>query len=171
MDHHYTAPLKNPNLIRLKAWLILSSHEYSFFFFFLKIKNTFVNYLLMSSAQIRIMMQNSMKMPFKCYLEDQNQTTESAIQASIAFHTNGIYMAKHFCSLPGFEEACPPASVWNRLWDVSAASLGFFCSCQNTHRPTHPRWPLCFPLTGIAGVFKCFCRVKWHQADDCIPLP
>lgn len=74
------------------------------------------------------MMQNPIKMQFKCYLEDQNQTTESAIQASVAFHTYGIYMATHFCSLPGFEEACPPASVWNRLWDVSAASLGFFCS-------------------------------------------
>lgn len=52
LDRHYTAPLKNPNLIRLKAWLILSSHENSLFFF--KIKNNFENYFFTSTIEIRI---------------------------------------------------------------------------------------------------------------------
>ena len=67
------------------------------------------------------------------------------------------YMATRLSILAGLEEACPPATVLNRLWDVSVASLGFLCcSCQITHRPTHPRWPLRFPLREIDGVFKCF---------------
>lgn len=38
----------------------------------------------------------------------------------------------------------------------SVTRFPLLCSCQNTHRPTHPRWPLCFPLREIDGVFKCF---------------
>lgn len=47
------------------------------------------------------------------------------------------YMATHPSMLAGFEEACPPASVLNRLWDVTVASLGFFCSVP-VKKPTGP---------------------------------
>lgn len=56
----------------------------------------------------------------------------------LSYHCSHIKdMATHPCLLAGFEEACPPASVLNRLWDVSVASLGFFCSVP-VKKPTGP---------------------------------
>lgn len=72
--------------------------------------------------------------------------------------------------LAASEAPCAPVEqTVGCLCSVTGFSA-LLCSRQNTHRPTHPRWPLRFPLREIDGVFKCFCRVKWHQADDCMPL-